>query len=104
MHPKLKAFVPLAKVLVCLAAFLIIAIGVACAYLSPRRAAARKKYPVGTAMQDAIRTLQQPYYIYTNNAFVAAESYVINAASDGLVLEFDRDQKLTRVELLILAK
>jgi len=55
-------------------------------------------------MQDAIRTLQQPYYIYTNNDFVAAGSYVINAAADGLVLRFDGDQKLTQVQLPIEAK
>jgi hypothetical protein len=72
-------------------------------YLSLRHAAALKKFPVGMTMQHATGILHQPYYIYTNNS-LDPEFCRILASSDGLVLHFDHDQKLTKVQLLIEAK
>jgi len=51
-------------------------------------------------MQEATGILHQPYYIFTNIDSTLPWSYLIRANSDGLILQFDRDQKLLSVQLL----
>jgi hypothetical protein len=67
-----------------------------------RRSAAKKKFPVGMSMQETTGKLHQPYYISTN--INSIEPYLIRADGDGLVLQFDRDEKLISVQLLTEAK
>jgi hypothetical protein len=70
--------------------------------LGLRRSAAKKKFPVGMSMHETAGKLHQPYYISTN--FDSFEPYLIRADGDGLVLKFDREEKLVSVQLLIESK
>jgi hypothetical protein len=62
------------------------------------RLAAKKKFPDGMSMHEATGRLHQPYYISTNIDLLSPWSYLIKG--NGLVLQFDQDQKLISVQLL----
>ena len=66
--------------------------------LRSARSAAKKKFPVGMSMHQATGKLHQPYFISTNIDLQSPWSYLING--DGLVLQFDHDEKLISVQLL----
>jgi hypothetical protein len=68
--------------------------------LNMRRSAATKMFLLGMAMQEATGRLHQPYYISTNIDSQLPWSYLIRANGDGLILQFDRDEKLISVQLL----
>jgi hypothetical protein len=94
MRLKLITVLFVAFVLICATAWF--------SYLSVRRSAAKKKFPVGMALQEATTKLHQPYHISTNTDSVQPWRYLING--DGLVLQFDQDEKLINTELLIIYK
>jgi hypothetical protein len=98
MRRKLKTVLfvalPLLGVLLCATAWYL--------SLGLRQSAAKNKFPVGMSMQEATAMLHQPYHISTNTDSLDPSRYLING--DGLVLQFDQDEKLINTELLIIYK
>lgn len=61
--------------------------------------AAKKKFPIGTTIQEAEARLNQPFYIYTNSATSNPRArYQIFARGNRLFLNFDENAKLIGVE------
>lgn len=61
--------------------------------------AAKRKFTAGMTLQDAESQLKPPFYISTNAATLNVRSrYQILAGKNGLVLNFNEQEKLTSVE------
>jgi hypothetical protein len=93
----------------CWKVILLIAIGFLCIAglsfitgqrLSAARSAARRKYPIGITIQEVEQNIQGSYDIHTNSPDTRLPwRYFLTAHKEGLVMQFDQNQKLINVAL-----